>query len=63
MMFKTKVKLELLSDREMFDMIESAKRGGIVQASKKYAKANNKYIESYDKKMYSNYLMYLDANN
>ena len=28
-----------------------------------YAKANNKYVKNYDKKIISSYLMYLDANN
>ena len=63
MLLKTGVKLGLISDPDMFDMIESAKRGGIVQVSKKYCVANNQYMNNYDKHMVSNYIMYLDANN
>ena len=33
------------------------------QAVCKYAKANNKYMNNYDKSIMSSFLMYLDANN
>ena len=44
MLLKTGVNMQLLHDKEMFDMIDSAKRGGIVQVSKKHCVANNKYM-------------------
>ena len=31
--------------------------------SKRYAKANNKYVQGYDPEKLTNYIMYLDANN
>ena len=34
-------KLELISDREMYDFIQKAKRGGISTIIHRYAKANN----------------------
>ena len=60
---KTKVKLELLTDIDMLLMVEKETRGGICQSTHRYAKANNKYMKSYDKSIESLYLMYLDANN
>ena len=44
-------------------MIEKGIRGGICQATQRYAKANNKYIKNYDKNVESLYIDYLDANN
>ena len=60
---KTQVKLELITDYDMLLMIEKGIRGGICQATHRYAKANNKYIKNYDKKNESSCLKYLDANN
>ena len=60
---KTNVELELLTDYDMLLMVEEGIRGGICHAIQRYAKANNKYINDYDKEKKPSYIQYLDANN
>ena len=60
---KTKVELELLTDNDMLIMFEEGTRGGMCQATYRYAKANNKYMKNYDENKESSFLIYDDANN
>ena len=46
---RTGVKLELITYYDMLLMIEKGIRGGICQATYRYAKANNKCMKNYDK--------------
>ena len=42
-------------------MVEEGIRGGICYSIHRYAKANNKYMNNYDKNKESSYIQYLDA--
>jgi hypothetical protein len=59
----TKVELELISDPDMYLLIERGIRGGISTITKRHAIANNKYMSNYNPKKKSKYLPYMDANN
>ena len=63
MLKMTKIKLELMTDIDMFQFIEKGLLGGISYIANRYGKANNKYMKEYDEKAPSKYIMYLDANN
>jgi len=64
MMKMTECELTLLTDPAMFTVINENLRGGISMISKRYAKANNKYMgDAYNPEQPSSYIFYLDANN
>ena len=63
MLKMTKVKLELITDIDMFQFIEKGLRGGTSYIANRFSEANNKYMENFNESKPSKYIMYLDANN
>ena len=59
----TAIELELLTDIDMHLYIENGIRGGVSMIGKKYAKANNPYVDNYDPEKLHSHISYLDANN
>ena len=54
----------LITDPEMYRMIQSSIRGGICHAGVRYARANNKLMGSlYDPRQPTSYILEVDANN
>ena len=60
----TGVKLELMSDPAMFQMVDSGIRGGVAMISTRYAHANNEAMgNAYDNTKPKSWIKGLDANN
>ena len=57
------VKLEKISDIDKYLFIEKGLTGEISYIAKRYAKANNKYMNDYDPKKQPAFVSYLDLNN
>jgi len=61
-------KILLLTDMEMYQLVEESIREGLLQISKRYAKANHSRLDMYCKgnrsnKVMDEYILYLDAND
>ena len=63
MLKMTGIKLELITDIDMFQFIEKGMSGGVSYIAHRYSKANNKYMKRYNKNLPQSYITYLDANN
>lgn len=59
----TREKLELLTDPQMYLMIESGIIGGVSMSNCRYLKANNRECADYDPSKPSMYIQYYDVNN
>ena len=63
MLKMTKMKLELITDPDIYMFFEKGARGGISYISNRCSKGNNKYLKSYDSKQESKYIIYSNVNN
>ena len=64
MQLYTKCELTLISDPEMFRMIDRGIRGGVAMITHRYAKANNPEMgRDFKPDQELSYIVYLDANN
>ena len=63
MLKMTDVKLRLIDDIDKHLFIEKGMRGGVSCITRRYCKANNKYVKDYDKSKENTYITYWDANN
>ena len=63
MLKMTNIKLELMTDIDMFQFIEKGMHGGVSYIANRYGSANNKYMKEYNEKAPSKYITYLNANN
>ena len=59
---ENEVKLDLLTDINMFLMVEKDIRGGTYHSIYQYGKAYNKYMKDYDKNKQSSYIQSWDGN-
>ena len=57
MLNMTKVKLELITDPDMYIFFEKGIRGQVSYVSNRYSRANNKYLKSYDQKQESKHII------
>ena len=55
--------LDLLTEIDIFLIVEKGIRGGLRHSINRSAKANNKYMKDCDKNKESSYLKYWDENN
>ena len=62
MLNMTKIKLELISDPDMYLFFEKGMRGRVSYIANRYSKTNNNYLKSYDQSKNRN-IIYFDANS
>ena len=63
MLKMTSIKLEKISHIDQHLFIEKGTRGVISYIAKRFAKANNKYLNDYNSEEPSTFISYLDKNN
>ena len=59
----TGITLDLITEKDIYHLIETSIRGGVSMVTTRHAKANNLSLSSYDSSLPNLGLIYLDANN
>ena len=59
----SRVTLELINDRNVYDVVDAGICGGVSMITTRHAKANNPSLPSYDAGLPKQDFIYLDANN
>ena len=59
----SKITLDLITDVDIYNMVDTSIRGRVSMISTRHAKANNPSLPSYDPELPHRDLIYLDANN
>eukprot|EP00873_Tetraselmis_striata_P042372 jgi/Tetstr1/462636/TSEL_007620.t1 len=57
------VDIQLITDLDMYSFFEEAIRGGVSQITTRHARANNPFVDGYNKTKPTTWLSYQDANN
>ena len=63
MLKMTNIRLNLISDVDMYQFVEKGMRGGVSYIANRFGEANNKYMKDFDENALEKHIMYLDANN
>ena len=63
MLKMTNIRLNLISDVDMYQFVEKGMRGGVSYIANRFGEANNKYMKDFDENASEKHIMYLDANN
>ena len=63
MLKMSNVRLKLIGDIDMHLFVEKGMRGGISYIAKRYCRANNEFVERYDRGKEKSFITYWDVNN
>ena len=63
MLLRSKVKLEYITDHDMYTFLEENIRGGVTTINHRHFKANNEYLDDYDSSQPTSFIHYIDMNN
>ena len=63
MLLRSKIKLELITDHDMYTFLEENLRGGVTTINHRHFKAHNDYLDDHDSSQPTSFIHYIDMNN